>query len=279
MSTLTAIEKSKRCIFFDMKHSNSAARIRLWLQIKGISEDIVETRMTTSADLDSPEFLKVNPLKKVPAFITDQGLPLFESSIIMGYLEDRFSTREPRLLLDTPDDRALVALVVRCHDLYVASANCTQPNFSSTQGALYLDPTPTEFTPARRTMNAKTRAANVAELYKQLCWLDKTSTCAPYLVGDRITHADLTWYPTMVMIQFLVPRSIGWPTDFLARQFPKLDQWYSHCTNLSNQYHAQFAKIRDAILEENLKEYNKGWLKGVKEDVESHPEYIWNYID
>jgi glutathione S-transferase len=267
-----------------MKASNSAARIRLWLQIKGISEDMVETKMITSAELQSSDFVKVNPLKKVPAFVvTDHHLclPLFESSVIMTYLEDRFRTREPCLLLDTPDDRALVALVVQCHDVYVASANCTQPNFTSTQGALYLDPTPTAFTPARRTMNVKTRAAKIAELYNQLCWLDKTSTCAPFLVGryNRITHADLTWFPTMVMIQFLVPKSIGWPHDFLARKFPKLSQWYAHCTSLNNQYHTQFAKVRDDIMEENQEEYDNGWLKGVKEDVESHPEYKWNYID
>ncbi|CAB9505311.1 Maleylacetoacetate isomerase [Seminavis robusta] len=282
----TTESTAKKCVFFDMKHSNSAARIRLWLALKGIGNDRVETKMiSSSAQLSEPDFVKINPLKKVPAFVTDHGMPLFEASVIMGYLQDRFGSDfgEPPLLLDTPEDRALVELIVRCHDLYVASANCTQPNFSHTQGALYLDPTPTPFTPAHRTMNAHTRAAKLAELYKQLDWVERTCTVTtndeddspPFLVGNRLTHADLTWYPTMVMIQFMLPRSIGWPDDFLEKRFPKLAKWFGHCRS---HHHPIFDKVRNDILEENQKEYDQGWLQGVKEDVKANPEYKWNYI-
>ena len=41
-------------IFFDMLHSNNAARVRLWLQLKGMT-DTIETRMVTYPDLQSAE--------------------------------------------------------------------------------------------------------------------------------------------------------------------------------------------------------------------------------
>ena len=40
-----------------------------------------------------PNYLKVNPMKKVPAFTTSSGLRLFEASVIMAYLEDKYSSQ------------------------------------------------------------------------------------------------------------------------------------------------------------------------------------------
>ena len=37
-------------------------------------------------------------------------------------------------LIYTPNDRAFVQLLVRIHDIYISSPNCTQPHFSHTQG-------------------------------------------------------------------------------------------------------------------------------------------------
>jgi glutathione S-transferase len=126
----------KCCVFYDMTHSNNSARIRLWLQLKGVSEDVVQIKLVSMDDMRKPDYEKVNPWKKVPAFITDNGLCLFESSVIMLYLEDRFGQQyvDPPLLPPTPDDRAFCHLLMRCHDIYVASANSNQPNFSHTQG-------------------------------------------------------------------------------------------------------------------------------------------------
>lgn len=93
--------------FFDMKHSNNAARVRLWLRLKGLTHRIDST-MITYADLQSPAYAHVNPLKKVPALMTDSGHPIFESFVIMQYLEDRFGDQGTPLVMDTPEDRAFV---------------------------------------------------------------------------------------------------------------------------------------------------------------------------
>lgn len=284
-STDVAItEKKKKCVFFDMVHSNTAARIRLWLQLNRL-EDAVESKLiATSAELQTPEYMKINPLKKVPAFITDTGMGLFESSVIMGYLEDKFgrssnndSNTTIELVMDTPEDRAFVELIVRCHDLYVASANCNQPHFSHTQGCMYLDPTPTQFTPERRTMDTATRAAKLAELHQQLIFLEQ-QTRGPYIAGAAMTHADLTWYPTMVMMVFMLPKSFGWSEDFLEplssslSHFPKLAAWFQLCS--ANQH---FGRMQKVFVDEYRAEYDQGLLVGVREDVDQHPEYKWKY--
>ena len=65
----------RRCIFYDVKHSNNSARIRLWLRLGGGLEEHVKTIMLGHDDLDQGAKLKeVNPLKKIPAFVTDTGL-------------------------------------------------------------------------------------------------------------------------------------------------------------------------------------------------------------
>lgn len=46
---------SPRPTFFDMKHSNNAARIRLWLQLKGLHH-LIENNTITYADLQSEAY-------------------------------------------------------------------------------------------------------------------------------------------------------------------------------------------------------------------------------
>jgi glutathione S-transferase len=107
-----------------MVHSNNAARIRLWLRLKGL-DDLVDCKMITYPDLQSEEYQKINPLKKVPAFVTGQGDCVFESFVIMQYLEDKFGHIGMPLMPENAEERAFVNLLVRVHDIYIASPNCT----------------------------------------------------------------------------------------------------------------------------------------------------------
>ena len=78
-------------IFYDMQHSNNAARIRLWRSLKSGMDDAIERRVVAYPDLKSPEFAAINPLKKVPAFIRADGTCVFESAVILDYLEDLYA--------------------------------------------------------------------------------------------------------------------------------------------------------------------------------------------
>jgi len=108
----------------------------------------------------------VNPLKKVPAFITDEKKCIFESFVIMQYLEDKYGHFGAPLMPSNPEDRALVNLLVRVHDIYISSPNCSQSGFSHTQGAMYLSPYVTLWSTADRVMEAKVRADKIAEIWK-----------------------------------------------------------------------------------------------------------------
>ena len=113
--------------------------------------------MVTYADLGSDEeFQRASPLRKVrsrshlrqqrwaltcrcraaqvPAFIRADGESVFESAVILGYLEDKYSALRPAFVQETPEQRQRMELIMRCHDVYVASPNCTAPGFSHTQG-------------------------------------------------------------------------------------------------------------------------------------------------
>ena len=73
---------SSKPVFFDMVHSNNAARVRLWMQLKkpGGMEEAIESRIVKYPDLQTAEFAALNPLKKVPALIRADGTTVFESN-------------------------------------------------------------------------------------------------------------------------------------------------------------------------------------------------------
>jgi glutathione S-transferase len=85
-----------------MMHSNNARRVRLWIEFKELSESF-DIRVISYPDLQSQEFVRANPLKKVPAFISSEGDSIFESYVIMQYLEDKFGHEGQSLMLDSPE--------------------------------------------------------------------------------------------------------------------------------------------------------------------------------
>ena len=60
---------------------------------------------------------------------------MFESFVIMQYLEDKYGSLPSAvdLVPRSAEARAFAQLLVRLHDVYISSPNCTQPGFSHTQ--------------------------------------------------------------------------------------------------------------------------------------------------
>jgi glutathione S-transferase len=76
----TTTEKSK-AVFFDLGGSSMGARIHLWLAYRPeIASQYVETRIITSKYLQSPEYGAINPMRKAPALIRQDGATVFESA-------------------------------------------------------------------------------------------------------------------------------------------------------------------------------------------------------
>lgn len=183
--------------------------------------------------MQSEAFAAVNPLRKVPALIRTDGETVFESNVILAYLEDKYAEAGAALKPPTAEGRQAMELICRVHDLYIASPNCTAPGFSHSQGAMYLS---AGFHGAARAMSLPDRAAKLGEIWRQLHWLEAeaSKTGGPHLLGDQLTLADLTWFPTCVFMEFMLPRFFGWPQLFdpqatapAPTPFPVLARWYT----------------------------------------------------
>ena len=67
-------------------------KVRIVLEEKSIAYEYIQTRPSTP-DSPVPEY---NPLAKIPVLITDEGKAIYDSPVIVDYLDARF--REPRLI-------------------------------------------------------------------------------------------------------------------------------------------------------------------------------------
>jgi len=250
----------QRPTFLDMKHSNNAARIRLWLALKpGMTENI-ESRMLTEEEMKGPELARINPRQQVPGYIRTDGVCIVEPDVIVRYLEDKFSEHQSCFIPGTPEERQTMNLMIYNHDSYISSPSCNAPGFSPSDGAMYLS---TEWHGKIRGMDLATRAAKLAEIWKQLGWLNR-NIAGPYLCGAEMTLADLTWFPTTILMEFALPRVFGWPDVFRKTDgpFPALAKWW---TKLSDE--PAFKAVRQQIFEHWEEMEGKGQFRPIVAEV------------
>jgi len=146
----------------------------------------------------SPEFLAINPRGKVPA-IVDGALSLWESGVILEYLEDAYPERP--LLPRDPAGRALARRIVAEADNYLYPTQRTL-----IMGTLFKPPA--ERDPAAIAAAQETVLAEIQRL-------------AGYLRGDwfagPLSIADFTVYPYLRLVQRIEERI---PEFALTRRFP-----------------------------------------------------------
>jgi glutathione S-transferase len=87
---------------YNFPMSPRARKVRIVLAEKGLQYEKVMVDIT-KGEQKKPEFLAVNPYGKVPA-LQDDGLAIYESTIIMEYLNDKYPN--PPLLPADPGQRA-----------------------------------------------------------------------------------------------------------------------------------------------------------------------------
>lgn len=187
---------------YNMNLSNFATKSRIVVYDKGLSVEVVSP---PGNDLHSPEYLKINPLGKVPALEVD-GMVIPESEVINEYFEDKFPERP--LLPKSPEGRAQVRILTRFHDLYL------EPPLRVLFGQ----------------MNPKTREENVVteklgELNQRLDQLEKMLVGSGFAMGSEFTLADCAIAPTMFFVINLLP-TFGSKPPLEGR--PKLAAWWNH---------------------------------------------------
>lgn len=156
-----------------------AWRVQLALEEKGLAYEPVLLSFS-QGEHKTPEHLARHPHGKVPA-LADGDLVLYESTVIVEYLDDRWP--DSSLLPHLPADRAVVRLEEHEATIYFAEA------FRALARQVF-------FTPEAERDPAVVREGREA-LARQLDHLERraSSRGGEFVAGRTLTRADLAWLP------------------------------------------------------------------------------------
>lgn len=196
--------------FYYGSGSPYAWRVWLALEHKQISYEMKSISFS-GGDLTTPEYLAINPRHKVPAIVHD-GFSLYESSAIVGYLDDKFSSGS-RLFPADAQQRALVRRIMHEADNYVNTAM---------RGMLEQ----IFFQPQEKWDTNKIERSHAAFAEELTYW--EKADIGEHLVGDSLTAADFTLYPMLALALRLEKKK----PDLGIRQIigPKLATWMRNMT-------------------------------------------------
>jgi len=177
------------------------ARVVMYARIKGID---LPAQETPGGSLKSPEYLKLNPIGKVPALEVN-GQAFGESTIICDYLEDTQTAKSG--LPKDPLDRARSRLVARIVDLYIAQQ---------------LGPFFRNLNPATRDAAAVEAAGK--ELAKAYGYAEHAMGPGPFCVGAAPTLGDCALAPTTVLVRKIIAGGKFDVADPVST--PRLKAWW-----------------------------------------------------
>ena len=102
--------------------SGSPFAWRVWLALehKQLAYDLRQMSFS-SGELQTPEYLRINPRGKVPT-IEDDGFSLYESAAIVEYLEDQYPQSGASLFPGDARNRARIRRLVNEADFYLEAA-------------------------------------------------------------------------------------------------------------------------------------------------------------
>jgi len=175
------------------------------LALKGVAFEIDPVIAFYTDD----EFLKLNPLRRIPVLI-DGETTIADSSVIAAYLEDKFPS--PSILPTTPEDRAKA----RWLDEY-ATSRMSDVFLWGCFNAVVIKPGVWN---EERDIEAyhETLAGPVVEI------MDYLETQAP---GDDFLFADISLGDISVAVMFRNMRWSRWTPD--EKRWPKTANWIKRC--------------------------------------------------
>ena len=97
---------------YDFPMSPRVRKVRIVLAEKGLAYEKVNIDIT-KGEQKTPDYLAINPYGKVPA-LQDNGTTVYESTIIMEYLNDTYP--DPPLLPSAPGQRARARVLMHYAD-------------------------------------------------------------------------------------------------------------------------------------------------------------------
>jgi glutathione S-transferase len=164
------------------------ARVVMYAKLKGVDLPLAEA----PGGIKSPEYLKLNPIGKMPTLDVD-GKGIGESTIICDYLEDVYPQKSG--LPKDPLDRARSRLVGRITDLYLVQ---------------HVGPLFRQMNPASRDAAAVETAGK--EIAKAYGYLEQVMGPGPFCIGATPTFGDCALSTTTAMTRkILAAGNFGFP--------------------------------------------------------------------
>lgn len=219
--------------------STTSQKVRLCQHHKGaaLSERIIDLM---KLDQLSAEYLALNPAGQVPTLVVD-GQPLWESSIINEFLEERFPEkpllpRDPvrrariRAFTKYVDAGPTVEIATPTYRAWVAPALQGQPKEELLK-QFETAPEPGHRARWIRTVQDQISDADVEAAYKKveqlLVRMESLLAEGPYLFGAEYSLADVEATPLVVRLQHLGR------TD-LIEKYPRVGAWFARVQTLPN---------------------------------------------
>ncbi len=181
-------------------------RVRLVLYAKGLDIPVVEPSGIHDGS-GTGDYLKLNPLGRVPTLEFDDGRTLPESEVICEYLEDAYPT--PTRRPADPWARAQVRLISRLCDFYLVMA---------------MVPLFTASAMPRKAWNMARIDAALAEVKKSLDYIEHYIGADGYAVGKSLTQADGALAPQLLLAFEWAPKLFGRPSP--ESELPKLSAYW-----------------------------------------------------
>jgi glutathione S-transferase len=187
---------------YDFPMSPRARKVRIVLAEKGLQYEKI-TIDITKGEQKKPEYLAINPYGKVPA-LQDDGTTVYESTIIMEYLNDKYPN--PPLLPADPGQRARARVLMHLGD------NAYDGALAAIVGQVFFKP----------KGEADQSVIEKAKQDLQTCFerLERELGNSDYLLGSTFTLADIcfvTWAPLFGPLQVEVPAQCSRVKAWLTR--------------------------------------------------------------
>lgn len=162
---------------YDVPLSPFGQKVKIALNEKGVEYGL----MPAELGVEDPEFSASSPRQEVPALV-DGDLSVFDSTIILAYVEERWP--EPRLLPPDPAGRARARMIEEICDSQIEAVTWGMTEIIA-------------FRRAEGETAARILEAGARDMATLLAWLGRQLEGREWLNGAEFGYADLAAFPVV----------------------------------------------------------------------------------
>ena len=196
-----------------------AWRVMLTLEVKALPYESKLLELSKGEN-KTPAYLKLNPRGKVPT-LKDGDFVVYESLAIMAYLDRKYP--EPRLFGATAEETGLIwRAICQCESYFVPEGDkVVRPMFFG------------------KGLDKVDEIQQAAQMIRQeLTTLDRHLARSDWLVGERISAADIAVFPLIQLLLRAASKEAAQPFNLrlkpLSQTYPGIAKWDSRIEALPN---------------------------------------------